>query len=617
MSSGAGARERDPRRRTAAAHKMAQMAPKLRRLLPLLALALAAAAHAQRFEWRDVVQLVTIEPSGDVIVEDTRTLWTDDDFGEAFICVELEEGQRLDLLPGSGAVDDGPPTTAFTQPCDVGTEMVVRNAERVSERRVRFRYRLSGTMTFYSDLARWYWNLVQLDHPPIVGYRLRVEAPGPMAEPFDAYVHRYANPETPVVELSPDRSVLTVTFEQVPPGAGVEVDYMMDPALFVPKGTEPGHQQALLEEQRIHQESEAAAGRATLRRSPLWMLLPAGVVGFLLVGVVRAYITHGREPKVAAMMYPFEPPSDLPPAAVVAMQTQHYQPNLMGNAFMATIMDLARRGYGEFTSKRGRFEMRLDLARSTEGLEPFEEAVLRYLKNAAMTYRRGDPSLLEFREMKSYSERYASSFIDRWGKSVRQWVEAKRSGPLVDPESLRVANAWSTRALGGMFVCIVLAMLAVGPGRVAAIVGALVSLALTVIAHSAVPRWRPEIAAEVAAWKGFKRTLSDFTRMKDAPDDFFRLWDVYYVYAAALGVAERYLKNVARAAPLRGMDEREMAARAGWIASQGNLRSLAAVSNSVMSLSRSLSSASASASSGGSMSGGGGGGGGGGSSGGR
>lgn len=595
---------------------MTTMAPKPMRVLIALVVALLAVAHAQRYEWRDVQQLVTIEPSGDLIVEDTRTLWTDGDFGEAFICVHLAQGERIDLLPGSGAVSSGPQATAFTQPCAGGTEMVVRNMVRVSERRVRFVYRLSGAMDFYSDVARWYWNILEQDHPPVIGYSLRVEAPGPMAEPYDAYVHRYANPERPVVTLSEDRSVLTVEFEQVPPGAGVEINYLMDPALFERRGSSPGLEAALREELEILERSEAMAGRAALRRSPWWALLPGGVVAFLALGVLTAYLKHGREPKVMAMRYPFEPPSDLPPAAVPALLTQSYQQSSMGNAFMATIMDLARRGYGEFTGKNGRFAMKLDLQRSTDGLHPFEAAVLRYLKNAAMTYHKGDPSELEFREMKSYSERYASTFMISWGSSVRKWVEAKRGGPLVDPESKRVANAWTTRCLVGMLVCVVAAFVLAGPGRAAGIAGAVASFVLLITASVALPRWRTEIAAEVAAWKGFKRTLSDFTRMKDAPDDFFRLWDVYYVYAATLGVAEKFLKNLARAAPLRGVDESSMAARAAWIGSSHSMRSLSDVSRSVMSLSRSLASASASASSGGSSSGGGGGGGGG-SSGGR
>ena len=83
----------------------------------------------------------------------------------------------------------------------------------------------------------------------------------------------------------------------------------------------------------------------------------------------------------------------------------------------------------------------------------FEADVLRYLRNAAQTYRRRDPSQLEFGERKSYSQRYASTFMQRWGKSVRQWVESKRGGPLVDAESQRVANAWAGWCFAGAAVC--------------------------------------------------------------------------------------------------------------------------------------------------------------------
>ena len=36
------------------------------------------------------MQTVKLQPNGDVIVTDERTLWTDEDFGEVFICVHLE-----------------------------------------------------------------------------------------------------------------------------------------------------------------------------------------------------------------------------------------------------------------------------------------------------------------------------------------------------------------------------------------------------------------------------------------------------------------------------------------------------------------------------------------------
>lgn len=166
-------------------------------------------------------------------------------------CFGLGPGQAVTMLPGTGAVDDGPPATAFQQPCEAGTELVVRNETPVQTRRVRFVYRLSGTTDVYADVVQWYWNLEQLSHPPIHGYRLMVQAPGSMGAPYDAFVHRYQNPEVLFVLLSQDRSTLHVSFAHIPDGSGVEIRYLMDPALFLAKGIEP-MLDSLLEDESGH-----------------------------------------------------------------------------------------------------------------------------------------------------------------------------------------------------------------------------------------------------------------------------------------------------------------------------------------------------------------------------
>src|SRR5690606_33556451 len=265
---------------------------------------------AQSYEWRDVEQVAEIQADGSVIVSDTRTLWTDDDFGEAFICFELEGRQSIEMLPGSGAVSPGPRATAFEQDCSAGRELVIRNETRVSERRVRFVYRLTGVTEYYSDVVQFYWNMVQLDHPVILGYSLTVKAPGPMAFPYDAYVHRYFNIEQPRVEMSGDLSTLTVEFDRIPSGSGVEIRYLMDPALFAQKSTVPGLERLLEDEAREAGLDESRVARTRFRSHPAWVLFPLAVLAWLVTGVLRTYRQVGREPKIESMMYPFEPPSD-------------------------------------------------------------------------------------------------------------------------------------------------------------------------------------------------------------------------------------------------------------------------------------------------------------------
>lgn len=581
------------------------------RIIALVVALLLSGALAQRFEWRDVVQRVDIQASGDVIVTDERTLWTDGDFGEAFICIALKPSQRITLLEGSGAVSPGPPARAFTQSCEGGTELVVRNETRVQERRVRFVYRLEGSIEAYSDVVQWYWIILEQDHPPVIGYRLEVNAPGPMSAPFDAYVHRFNNPELPSVTLSADRSRLTVNFNRIPRGDGVEIRYLMDPALFTVRGTVPGFERLLREEAEIAGIMQRNRELAALRANPAWALLALLVLGYLALGIWRDYRRVGREPQIQTLHYHFEPPSDLPPAAVTALVQQHFSTSSMGAAFHATIMDLARRGYGRFASQGRKFEMELDLSKSEEPLLPFERDVLRYLKSAAQSNRRGDPAKLEFGELRRYSQNNAGRFMQSWAKKPRVWVEGHFGGPLTSEESRRAANSWTLRVLGGLAVCGLGIWLTLEPARIAFIVAAVLCIVLMIVAGLALPAWRKEIAPEIYGWQGFKRALADFSIMKDAPDDFFRLWDRYYCYAAALGVAQQFLRNLARAAPLRGIDERTLASRASWMSGSLSGSDFSSLSRSIASLSSALNAASASASSGGSSSGGGGGGGGG------
>jgi len=585
---------------------------------PLLAgLLLLASAHA-RFEWRDIVQDVAIGADGGVTVRDERTLWTDEDFGEAFICVGHDRAQRLTLLEGSGAVSAGPPATAFQQPCSAGTEVVVRQSERVSERRVRFVYRLDGTVEPFSDVVQWYWNLIQLDHPPIRGYRLTVTAPGPMSAPFDAYVMRYANLEIPRVALSEDRRVLTVAFDRIPTGDGVEIRYLMDPALFTVSSSRPGFEALLRDQARISGVQESDRLWRSLRGHPAWGLLPLAWTLWLVAGIFAAWQRVGREPRTDGMRYPFEPPRDLPPAAVTAMMDQSFNSAGMGAGWFATIMDLARRGYARFDGDGRALKVVLDPARDRGPLESFEQQVLDYLRSAAAAGQRrgGAAHEVTIAQLETYGRSHAQTFLTRWGPLVRKWVEGFMGGPLVTQESRTVSLRWAARAGMALLASGLLAFLAIDTARGLLIAAAVAAGALAIVALGALPAWRPEVARERAGWLGFKRTLTDYTRMKDAPPDFFLLWDRYYAYAAALGVAERFLRTLQRVAPARGVDQDQMVRQARWLGSS-NAGSLKGMASAVNALSASLAKAGASASSGGSSSGGGGGGGGGGSSGGR
>lgn len=231
----------------------------------ILFVALFTTVAEARWEWRDVRQVIEIRANGTILVEDTRTLWTDtDDFGEAFLCITHGPQIDLTMLPGSGSVDGGPPMPYREADCAsgaAGTELIVGELDtRYQQRRVRFLYLLEGALQVHGDVVQWYWEIYGRENEPdAMGYHLTVTVPGAMDAPYDAYVHRFNNPEIPIVTLSSDRSRLDVLFDRIPSGQGLEIRYLMDPTVFMVEGTGEQLHVYLEDEARIAQINVAGA----------------------------------------------------------------------------------------------------------------------------------------------------------------------------------------------------------------------------------------------------------------------------------------------------------------------------------------------------------------------
>jgi len=122
-------------------------------------------------------------------------------------------------------------------------------------------------------------------------------------------------------------------------------------------------------------------------------------------------------------------------------------------------------------------------------------------------------------------------------------------------------------------------------------------------------------ALEIKKWKAFKKYISDFSAMKDAPVILLKIWDEYLVYAIALGVAQKLLENLKELS----IETRRSMTAVSWYHGispiRGNTISPNAISGFIDSMSHTVSALSSSTSVGGGFSGGGGGGGGGGGSG--
>ncbi|MDQ7827770.1 MAG: DUF2207 domain-containing protein [Armatimonadota bacterium] len=627
-------------------------------ILPL-ALAPSVGAQAKSYDHPEIRQVFTLLPTGDALVEDVRAFR----FRGSFTWAEL----RLRTTGQYGTYDieylsvtDG--DTGQPLPMErsrAGPERVLRWSyqARDTTRRFRLRYRIRGAVQRYPDVAQFYWKAIEDDHAPIGRVHITVIPPRPSPARFKVFVHSRAAPGT--LEIAPDGSRAVVTQEAIPATSFVEVRVLLDPALFAQAPLRRGETyETLLADERRQARREVLVRRVVVGGLVLSALLMLGLVAAYL----WTYLRYGREPRVPYDAdYEREPPRDLPPAVVPAILPQRgVDRRLLPHAFAATLLEAARLGYLEIDERQdegflgtglfrdtdltyrltprgqallddrpaGPGERRGDTperggARAHDGrrsrdrereLEPFEVEVLRVVFQRAGTGQTATDEQIEAwgRRMSGPRSNFLH-FVERWGPGLRRWFEQR---------FFRLDDRTSERArLAILVATVVVTVVAVPVGFGLSAVFALpVGIVVGVLAAVTLSRRTPEAALEVRRWGAFRRFLTDFSMLKEASAQVLPLWERYLVYAAALGVAEEFLRSLTLVARETGQavggprwyhaggGPGRGGVRADGLAS---LTRLARSFQNFQSLSRALSS---STRSGGGFSSGGGGGGGGGSS---
>jgi uncharacterized membrane protein len=359
------------------------------------------------------------------------------------------------------------------------------------------------------------------------------------------------------------------------------------------------------------------------------MLLPAALL-------IIFYRKFGREPKLDyEAIYEHEPPRKAPPFVVPFIM--HQKPDKSGmtqelfRGLMATLLGLARQGVVSVHEvKEGhktRYEFRLDKPDKVSALGEFDRMAVEYLFGM---FGGGGNTLTEDM-IKDYGKSHPTSIkemISRLYSTGLAWWPPQLGVEFTEAVSRRayatfcglaavcyVPGAWLL--LGGVA--------AIAPGSGSAripltVFAAVVCGAVYLLTGRVIFRWDPIAYLEHKRWKNFRKFLHDFSAIEQAPVNLLAIWEEYYVYAVALGVAAEFLKHITKLAEQRGTG---LVLPVWYIGASGipggSLASLSqglsgfdAFASNMSSMMSSFSTASAS---GGGFSGGGGGGGGGGSSG--
>jgi uncharacterized membrane protein len=501
---------------------------------------LAGTGLSKSYYFERVDIAARVESDGALSIVETRAYRFTGDFGWATYTLDR---QGWTTVTGIGIGDEAGPYTLATSEAP-RTYSVNLSRERLTlkwhfraedETKVfTIRYRVGGVVTRYRDIAELYWLFVGTDWDvPSSAVHVAVGIPGAARGDLRAWGH---GPPNGVVALGDGEVTLDVE--------NLEAGTMVEGRIVFPTRLTPGAR--LVNEaglDRILREEGARARRANRERLAPWLnlaLFPLSIFAGLAAWLAL-YKRYGKEHRIELdQMYLREPPAYYSPAILGAL-LRWGKPNR--HDFAATILDLARRKAITIERSPGdRAVHRFTRAGAAEdALAASEQQALALLFRWAPGGRQSITDQ-QFRDaVRRHTD--ASRMFERWRAAVQ--TEAEKYG-FFDRESRRVYDRignfyWWATAAGIVLTILVIAMLGILllAGFVAIPLGAGVILLL----RGPLVRRTVDGATDLAQWRAFRRFLSDFSTLRDAPPPAITVWERYLPYAVSLGVAQRVIRQ--------------------------------------------------------------------------
>lgn len=256
-------------------------------------------------------------------------------------------------------------------------------------------------------------------------------------------------------------------------------------------------------------------------------------IAFLL-GMLLIWRRRGRdEPAAVYAKYVSEPPSDLPPGVAGALIDEKVDVKEV----LATIVDLARRGYLEITeatkSKRSTQTMTIFTRRkSLDDLRGFEALVAKALFDSK------HPDQVTTEELKNRFYSHIPAIVDEIYSEVT-------NRKLFHQNPKKVRARWAgygvlTGVILGL-ITVALAMNDIG-GWGWFMLGSILAVIIVFVFGPHMPQRTAKGAAEQKKWEAFRNYLKDLTRFQEM-ETAKETYEKYLPYAVAFGVEKEWTRR--------------------------------------------------------------------------
>jgi hypothetical protein len=498
-------------------------------LIAVLLLPSAAQAQSKSLFWDRYDVNITVTEEGDLLVEEHQSItFTSGSFHYGYRTIPMDKTDGIvNIEVWEGGTQFRPSSSeneyTFTA-TEEGNELIVYwyfPYTSNSSHTYTFRYTVKGGVK--RDEAEGdsvFWKAIPPDHSfPIRSSRVTVRFPSGVDL---GDIVSYGTPAEATVEGD---TVTFVASGQIAAGQEMEIGVAFGPGLI--SADKPDWQ-----------TREERAGSYSLL---------FGVVGFLLLvggllGVLLLWYLRGRDPEIGLVAdYLSEPPSDVPPGVAGTLVDERADMQDV----IASLVDLARRGYLEMVETRGSSGL-FGLGSATEftfrrtqkpwdGLLSFERTILQKIFGTRTE-----------RDLSDLKNKFYTAIPQIRKGLYKQTVESQFFR--TDPDTVRGRFAALGIGLlvltGGIGFLAVTALSELTQGIICPFVGVGVAAVALIIVGQAMPVKTRKGSEEAAKWRAFKRYLKDIERyaqLEEATDQF----DRYLPYAIAFGVERTWINKFA------------------------------------------------------------------------
>lgn len=526
-------------------------------LLLALLFFLASCASARDYSIDSATAHITVSPEGIVHVEESISYSFEGTYYEVYRQVYPPEGGSIENI--RGYCDNGECEFRVV-PISGGYELV-GTLPQPTPGKVTFvvAYDYYRGVKVYNDISELHYKMWGEEwEKPLDSFTATITLSGGNGDEITYWVH----PDDYTTQSNLQNNVISIKSDRIPAYRLYEIRAVYPriespDANFVSIQNEDGLDEVLSVEKAY--EFKRKIARFILL---LISLIVAGVFVFPFI----IYFKYGREPKIDYnALYEREPPTDSKPAYVNAiLRGRIGMPTIEG--FTGTVMDLVIRDYvtlhdiklekkfiGLFSHETEDIVIEINEKANVGELLDFEADVYKLLKSHAPS---GSVLWSELRkDLGKGTEFY--EFIIKWNNKVKNHIKADR---------LFLAQGNTYMALFSVlfFFAVVLGFLFLFdyfppnlfPFMTYAIYMAVPALIFTIcvfvlvlVNEQSFGKWTPEGRLFQKRWKNFSSYLTDLSALKEHPPESIRIWDSYMVYAVAMGVAEKALKNMSLTVP--------------------------------------------------------------------